>query len=348
MKHVIDLNIFEFAVDKNWFKKNPKHRLSNLNRDVKFTKTDIDKIQIVDEGYDYKVFLNNALITIGRLVDNIKDDIIEFDIANAQLGALILVKLIKNEHIKAKGLVSFKSINFLVLNEIKIMFPELYSNLTILNLNQDHKTRIIYSNNKFFLKNLISERIRIYLKTHTSVSISRVKDNYGYKAYYIKLNTNHKLLNWYLSNTQLLGELEYVSDLFRNNESSTVSINAGGILSVDGIPSFLIGIGLGYKIYKKVLISHGFGRSKKTSDLALGVWKRLIQDKDFYHVIFDDDYKSVAVIYKNQSTKDIRTHFKNLIASFKEDSSAKHILSEIDPKLQKRIPDIWQIPKEVF
>jgi len=77
-----------------------------------------------------------------------------------------------------------------------------------------------------------------------------------------------------------------------------------------GISEVIRGLGLGYNIFKEFIKFLGWGTSAKGStDAALNIWRKLLNDPDFYGVVTkseNDDSNSLLVIYKNFDFKEFK------------------------------------------
>ena len=84
----------------------------------------------------------------------------------------------------------------------------------------------------------------------------------------------------------------------------------------NGIPVALIGLGVGYKIYKMMALNFKYLTSNKyASDLAQNVWYSLLQDKDFYAFSSKFDSGIILKSCNNEELKEFlgKIKLKNLI-----------------------------------
>ena len=77
-----------------------------------------------------------------------------------------------------------------------------------------------------------------------------------------------------------------------------------------GISEVIRGLGLGYHIFKEFIKFLGWGTSAKGStDAALNIWRKLLNDPDFYGVVTkseNDKSNSLLVIYENFDFKEFK------------------------------------------
>jgi hypothetical protein len=106
-----------------------------------------------------------------------------------------------------------------------------------------------------------------------------------------------------------------------------------------GLPESLKGIGLGYKIYKALVKRIGYLTSNmQTSQGARGIYRKLLQDQDFYHIIDNDSYankrekdpvsyQKIIVIDKNYEK------ISELLNQIKEFEKKNNLKLEYDKRL---------------
>lgn len=342
MKYIKNFNdhINEMSVQKDWFKKHKQHSLSQLPVNTKYSKKDLSEIEFKPFGHRYYVALHkgNDLAYINS-TDYNKKGIINLEILKASslsLIALLIIKITRN--LKSLGLkrkdiyFSFKmtafdylSFKHTIIEEIKkIEKGENYLMIKSFIVNsKDKELKKLYSNN--------IDEIRGSLKKIELTDINLRRD-YNFSdqiEYYISLKSNYTQLifNYMEANDEEFTASDFEDlDTFIDKNIPFIKIKAlSGEVDTSPLPNIMKGTGLGYKIYKKVIMDSGFAKSGDTSKSALQVWKKLIQDKDFYYILLLGD--NVAVIYKDQKRENIIDAFNIL--------TKNSTVIEIDKDLKK-------------
>lgn len=276
----------EMSVDKDWFNLNPSHKLSLLpsNSGIDLNLLTLSDGMIFYDGDDI------GSINVGRDVE------LEFNKKlSIELISHILIKLI--DYI---GLTRFNvglGINKIYLYRVLEYLHGL--GIKGYSLGAD----LVYDTNSNRLKDGLELLIR-RMSSSLELDDVEVRSDFGidYRisvpklkailAYYdLRYSVNDNALNRFIKGDYL------------------ITVNEGELF-VGYLPSLLNSTGLGYLIYKKVLTANKFGRTGSTKSAALQVWKKLLQDKDFYHLVLD--LENVAVIYKHQDESSIVRQFKGL------------------------------------
>ena len=173
------------------------------------------------------------------------------------------------------------------------------------------------------LKNL-KDYIRTNLSNIHYDDIKYSKKDYDNIDIYFNKEIKKKLINYYDISSECEDDDNY-DKLSYNMEIGDIdnklpNISLEGSLNnfdiMNGIPSFLRGIGLGKKIYKKIIKDFKYIKSSGAYDPSIEssmVFKSLAKDKEIYTFIYRDDILCIWNTYDyNKIIKLLKIYYNNL------------------------------------
>ena len=336
MKHIkrFEKNIFEMSVDKDWFKKNPKNKLSKISNFKNLKSKDINKITfnkaqgITEVLYDgelvmvYKklvkqVGFKGINISFQKIPSNHNQFHYKLSFSpHPSLTALVVGKLIKEldttETIYFRFIDDNKHFLSSIFEHLKKYFPKDINNYNIID-------DLIYYNTSDSIDNKRFKELRIRnLLKNLDINAFKLKSKpVGIETFYtIQLpdKIENEVNNYLTIYKSRRGSNISFTDVLVNKEAIITITNRGNFTTED-LPDYARGIGLGYKLYLKALHHHKYGKASLASNEALQIWKKLIQNDEFYHIILTNS--TVGVILKDQKIQYVKNQFKVMIDEIK-------------------------------
>jgi hypothetical protein len=163
-----------------------------------------------------------------------------------------------------------------------------------------------------------------------------------------------------LNNKEWLNHKQSIKKYLRTENVGKIMCLYQGTLNrihfTQGISEVIRGLGLGYHIFKEFIKFLGWGTSAKGStDAALNIWRKLLNDPDFYGVVTkseNDKSNSLLVIYKNFDFKEFKPD--DIVINFlkfrkKQDNDFKFNKESviIDDKLLNNYPRLKNVQDEL-